>query len=451
MPVEPPKFTYSENAAIMHSHFSSRLIRTHGTLTARFPRTTLAAVATALALAACEAETLKPQLEPTSALEARVKPKPERTFKVPNSIDDSGKKDVTDDLLEFIASVPDNSVIEFKSGARYRIEFPLELVERHGLTFEGNGAVFFATEIVPYGATREGLDKRNRTRQQFRLVGGSDYVFRNLTIKGAHPNGGLDDFAYVSVIEAQHGLDVHGVQGLELDNVTITDVYGDFVYLTHRGMVRGTIGEWASDIHIHDSRFERNGRQGIAITGARRVLFENNYMGDVRRAHIDLEPNGGRDGAQDLVLRRNVFGPGRLYFLASAGGPAPIEDVTVEENRFVGGKSMTVQIKPPARGIRRNFTFRNNISDSSFGSNEALMSFYRTDGITVRGNRNALNAGRQMTAVYAQGSCNIDVQGNTFQNADRLTEVVGTCSRSMAAQSSEDETGWDQDTLEDEG
>jgi hypothetical protein len=52
--------------------------------------------------------------------------------------------DVTQLILTWIASLPNNSTLAFGSGGCYRIEGTLELSGRSGLGFEGNGSTFRA-------------------------------------------------------------------------------------------------------------------------------------------------------------------------------------------------------------------------------------------------------------------------------------------------------------------
>ena len=49
-------------------------------------------------------------------------------------------------------------------------------------------------------------------------------------------------------------------------------------------------------------------------------MIEHNQITDTRRATIDLEPNGPEWGAENVHILDNRIGPGRLLFLAAAGG-----------------------------------------------------------------------------------------------------------------------------------
>ncbi|MGH2705961.1 MAG: hypothetical protein ACRDJ4_12985, partial [Actinomycetota bacterium] len=69
----------------------------------------------------------------------------------PPSIAGNCSRDVTADLLSWISSVPNGSVLSFARGACYRIDGSLKLLDRRDLTFEGNGATFEAVSEADYG------------------------------------------------------------------------------------------------------------------------------------------------------------------------------------------------------------------------------------------------------------------------------------------------------------
>jgi parallel beta helix pectate lyase-like protein len=347
--------------------------------------------------------------------------------RVPASIDPTGVRDVTAELQAFLDSVPDGSTIDFPAGARYRAEGGVVLENRRGLTLEGHGATILATtdgRAVPKPAFVSG-SRWPRNRRHLLFMGGGDIVVRDLAVKGAHPGGGVAEEAYVKELEAQHGLEFHGVEGVELDRITVTDVYGDFVYLG------ANAGSWTRNVRIHDSRFERNGRQGIAITAAENVVIEHNYIGNNRRATLDLEPNSEQGGARHIVLRENTIGPGRLFFLASRGRGNNVEDVTIEGNRLTRALNILVAAQPGHR--RARFRIVNNISTDQrggppglfdyMGTPPALMTFKRIDGLEVRGNTNALPAAPRMVGVRAVESCEVAIAGNDFSGALQEAEL----------------------------
>lgn len=328
----------------------------------------------------------------------------------PATVDATGTTDATDALLAFIDSVPDGSTIAFPAGANYRIDGTLDIQYRHNLTFEGNGARFFARSLG------------DRTRRHFRFLGGSDIVVRDVVVVGASLVAGVGDHAYDRYREAQHGFMFSGVDTAELDGVTVTDIYGDFVYV---GKDYGT-GAWSKNIWVHDSVFERNGRQGIAVTAGRDVLIEDSRISEIRRATLDLEPNGPKGGAIGITFRNNEVGRGRLLFLAAVGQAGQVRDVKITGNTL-RGKVMNMNVHAPDGTRRSNFLIADNVSDRKFGSPLGhLMKFHAVDGVTVTGNYQEIQDGREVVGVRTEDSCLVVVAGNTFPGASAESEI-GAC------------------------
>ena len=250
----------------------------------------------------------------------------------------------------------------------------------------------------------------DRTRGQWKVYLGSHLTMRNLVVKGANPVGGTGDSAYVAELEAQHGLEFAGTAGVELDHVTVTDVYGDFIYL---GAFIGATNTWTTDVSIHDSRFERNGRQGLAFTAARNVDIYHNYIGNTRRATLDFEPNGAGWGVSNVTFRDNTVGPGRLNFV-SAVGAGPMDGLSITNNSFVG-RAMQMTWWAPTYARRSGLTITGNVADSGFGNNGgAAIGVVDWDRVKIRNNVQWLQSGRNVAFVDAWESCEVDIGGNDW-------------------------------------
>src|SRR5262245_5981215 len=315
-------------------------------------------------------------------------------------IDATGRSDVTAGLQALFDGTPDGGVVNLRAGADYRVEGTLVLQDRHDLRIDGNGARIFATT------------RGDRTRSQLQLVGGSDLVVRNLEIQGANPHAGLDERAYVAELEAQHAIDLHGVSDVELDRVNLHDTYGDFVYLGLRDDGQG----WSQRVWIHDSTFARSGRQGIAVTAARDVVIEHNRVTDVRRATIDLEPNGPTWGADNIHIIDNRVGPGRLLFVAAAGS-GPVDKIVIARNTLQG-RALYGWVDPPEGSRRQRFWVVDNTTDTM--AMDEPVQFTRTDGAVVHGNRQPIEAPDAL--VRSTDSCAVAVTDNAIAPSTRALE-----------------------------
>ncbi len=326
---------------------------------------------------------------------------------VPPSIPDDCSVDVTARLLAWIASVPENSTLEFRQGACYRIDDSLRIEDRHGLIFEGNGATF---KVVSEPDPR---------RRHILVYGGGDLIFRNLTVQGAHPNAGTAVEAYQTAREFQHAFSLQGVAGVLLDRVRAFDVYGDFVYIgpdTRPG--RGQ--PWSQRVTVQDSTFERNGRQGITVVAGEDVLISGNHIGQVRRATFNMEPTAATWGARRVRIVNNVTGTGRLLWFSSGGQGSNVSDITIAGNVMQAATGTPVIFVVAPSGARRGpFLIERNTFIVG-GSPAPGFRFGRVTGVTFRNNRATFPANREMIAVGLEDSRQVVVEGNALCGAAKI-------------------------------
>jgi Periplasmic copper-binding protein (NosD) len=300
--------------------------------------------------------------------------KPNRVVTVPKRIPSNGSHDVTAALSRFIESVPNNTIIRFAKHGRYRLDGTLEVRDRKGLWFYGRGSTVFAR------------DRGDMFRRHLRFIGGGNLVIRNLTVKGANPNAGMADEAWDPNHEFQHGITLNGVQVALLDHVQVYDVYGDFVYVGPSNPSQGVFIP-SRHVTITNSRFERNGRMGIAVDSAEDVLIEDNYMGDCRRSWVDVEPTAASWEVHRLTIRNNAVGPHRLNFFANAGQGDNIGDVVIANNHTkpgvtFGGINITRGDNPIGwGGYRGPYLIAGNV-----GPTRAGFLIRQATDVTIRGN-----------------------------------------------------------------
>lgn len=331
-------------------------------------------------------------------------------YEAPRSINSNGQKDVTDQLLEFFAGVPDGSTITFPAGARYNIEGTLYLYGRRNLTFESNGAEFFATtdgsSVAPPSATTAAWVKSNnwpRGRRHWLFDQSTGITVRNMTITGANPNAGPWNGAYVSALEAQHGIEMAGSSGM-IEGVTISDTYGDLV----------SIGRRSKSVVVRNNHLTRSGRQGVTVDGATDVAILGNVVADTGRSIFDLEPPTAKREVRRVWIVGNQVGKANGIFVAALG-KGVVNDITVQGN-VLTGLELTTQVRdgqsPDAR--RANWSFINNVSDRGWGSPQAMLRFWRVDGVTVRGNVARIATTQSRKAVETWESCSVVAEPNTW-------------------------------------
>jgi hypothetical protein len=315
-------------------------------------------------------------------------------FWVPKSINATGRVNVTDRLQQFIDRVPDGHVIRFRRNGRYRAEGTLFVNHRAHLVFDGNGATVFAT----IGGAPD--------RAQFWLKDSSAIVFRDLNVRGANPKGGTAEGAYNVEQETQHGFRLEGVDGVEIANVHVSDVYGDFVYIG-----RDNDRVPSQNVWIHDSDFRRNGRQGIAVTAATNVIIERNTFFKTRRSTIDLEPNSRSWHVSNVFILNNNVGKGRLLFVASHG-QGPVDNIVISGNQL-HGHALTIDAVPPGGKRRSNWVVTDNVSDATVHNRP--MRFSGIDGLVVSGNKQVVTG--EQPGVIVTDDCGTRIAHNDFGKA----------------------------------
>ena len=282
----------------------------------------------------------------------------------------------------------------------------MRIIDKPNLTIEGDGALLFTDDPRPnqYATT---LRYPYRNRYHVSIEGGNNITLRNLKIRGAHPNGGTSSNAYVVSLEAQHGINIYSTQGATIEGCEISDVYGDFVYVGYQK------GVWASNITIRGNKMERNGRQGIAITGGDKVLIENNEIQDVRRSVFDLEANGVNGGATNITIRGNRVGAKRLTWLANDGQGSNIRNIVIDNNYSTTG--MNILVKTPQGHRRGPFVLTNNVSTTAYGTTlGAAWTFIRVDGLTIHGNEIQLQQNRNMHIAGLRDVTDVDIRDNEY-------------------------------------
>jgi len=320
------------------------------------------------------------------------------------SVDASGGADVTAGLNAFFASVPDGAVVDLRTNGRYRVEGTLLIARHRNLTVRGNGATLFATTTGDFG------------RAHVMLQENDGITIQNLKVVGANPGAG-DRGPYLGTLDGQHGFLVLSSTEVALTGVSVSDTYGDFVYIGRRDGARFSDG-----VVVQRSTFTRSGRQGIAVTGARNVVIDGNTIVEAKRASIDLEP-GWKSGAvvDHVTITGNQVYRGGLLFVA-ANGHGPVNHVLVQGNRMTG-MTMGMDVNDLDGGRRSGWQVIGNTSDLPSGGGET-MEFTRVDGIEVRDNLQPMKPMLGNVGVLAEWSCGVTVSGNTFPDAGAHLERV---------------------------
>ena len=247
------------------------------------------------------------------------KPAKPAVYTVPKKIKSDCSVAVENQIMSWLAGVPDGSTVQFGKGRCYGQDGAITLTDRNGLVIDGRGSEFRA--LTPGGSHRA----------NWRFVGGRNLVVRNLGVRGSNPQG-----AYDHAVEWQHGFAVEGVQAMTLSNVQARETWGDGVDLW-RGASSPACGDDASsarNVLVAGATLERIGRQGIAVVDAERITVQDSTIGPVAWANVDLETDEPCEIARHVTLSRNSFGSNGWGVIVNGGfGADPqVGDLAVTDN-----------------------------------------------------------------------------------------------------------------------
>jgi hypothetical protein len=309
--------------------------------------------------------------------------------RVPAGIPGNCSRDVTAALTSWIASVPNGSVLVFRSGACYLVEGTLEVTQRRGLRINGNGAAF-----------RSGQPSTDR-RAVWRVVDSTRVALQAMTISGSYGRGGRFDPA----VQHAHAIDVRG-SSVEIRGVTMTDVGGDCVYFG-RGVARVRA---RSSGTVHDSVCLRTGRNAVAVVAGDDILVRRLRTDAIGYNVFDVEPNRGVGyGSDNVRFDRNTIGSYALnaYSVVESG---PTSNQRFTNNRVLGHGLKAAVADPTSAGFRsRQVRITGNHSDTPQAP--AAINVDNVDGLVVRDNTVPMRGG-PMAAV--RGSCDVVISGNRY-------------------------------------
>jgi hypothetical protein len=336
-------------------------------------------------------------------------PPPPPGVQIPSSIPADCSRDVTDDLIAWIASVPNGSTLVFQRHGCYRAERTVEVTNRVGLTFFGNGAYFKRFELSPPEL------RYPKGNAHWRFVGGSNISIQWMGVEGTNtvPDQRADFGTYQVDFEFEHAYDLHGVSNMVIEHTWADAIWGD-------GITFSGTDQWTPNgcrlVRVSDFVVDRNGRQGITLANVDDAVLEDVEIWHSRRSGFDMEPPPG--GVHNVEIRSSYVNPLGLAFASAGAGD--VSNVYIHHNTIDGEGVPWVYVKDSQGNRRHDWRVWDNQVLNALGSPMAMLYFVNVDNVDVR--RNVSHTGT--ASVYsrkavefrnAQGSLN--VLNNDFTGA----------------------------------
>ena len=322
-----------------------------------------------------------------------------KRVKVPDSVDATGSKDVSTALQSFINGVPDGSTVSFKAGGTYRLGKTIRISGRRDLTLEGNGA---RLNLTGTSGNQDSIGIQVRD-------GSVGTTIRNFTMVGNNSKAGTS--AACCSREAQHGIALYSATDTLIEDVDISRVWGDCVYV-NAAVVPG--GTWSDGVTFRDSTCRLTGRHGVGIIRGSDIRIEGNVFDDIGFDVVDIEPGASDAGANGVLIQNNDIGTFGLtaqwdaWLLAACGkSGSVVRDVTLTGNTIEGNRvgwvskdgsntMKALHVKVCGTGTTREaFTVTNNVARATVKGPASYFTDVR--GVTFTGNTQPLSSGEQAT------------------------------------------------------
>jgi hypothetical protein len=242
------------------------------------------------------------------------------------------------ELRRFLAGVPNGATVRFPTKRCYAETTAIKVYDRRDLVIDGGGSTF--RKVSTSSPSPRPPPSDSNSHPNWRIAGGSDITLRNMIIRGAYtgvPNPGN---------QFDPGVSIWGVSGIQLLNLSIYNVDGDFVTADPdlRGRWPGSYGAYpfSRRVTIDHLRGENSARQGVSFTHADGGRVANSYLSGVGLASttgggagVDLEIDAGGERVRNVAVVDNTFGKVGYSAIALVPGGSPnVGNVFIARNKM---------------------------------------------------------------------------------------------------------------------
>lgn len=381
----------------------------------------------------------KPEEPKNNKPEPEPEPKPEpKVYRI--EIPDTDE-DLTQYINAELAKIPDGtkelpSIIEFPDKRIWtegnEHDGIINLTNRHNLIIRG-GTFYTKAPAVPYGGniqTGNYSDRRhfwlrfctNITLEKIRVEGSNTisgkllgtapeytpdfwYIEKNgQRLPAPFDNGSISGApGYKGYWEFEHAFSIEHSHNIVCKDLECNGVWGDGIYVGGKDQTPST------DVQIIGGHFRFTGRQGIALCNARRVLIENVFVDQGRRASIDLEPYEDEGFVTDVIIRNNNLRA--TMTVIAALGRGDVSDIYIHDNEYrTQGSFIDCRDEFP----RKNWKVCKNKRIGDFGSPRSPIKFNNVSNIEIIDNVEWIDPKQSQKAATFSGCKNVVVSGNDF-------------------------------------
>jgi hypothetical protein len=348
--------------------------------------------------------------------------------------------DSTATLQTWINSQPADTTLTMPAGSCWNVNGTITIQSKTALVIDGNGSTFMQAKAPA------------ETGPILQLWLDSAVVIENLNVHGALGSAGG------STNEGDYGVEMEADSGVYLMSDTLTDIQGDFVYLSPPYDVNKTSDALNKAIFIVNSTFTNSGYHGLTIESVDGFVVDDSTFSNIPVNAMDLEYDTystpfNADGtpywaAQDniQILNNTWNNWGYDWFVSDQGQTPGVQEqhITLSGNTL-NANSPLIEIvgtptyyAPSTAYLNIGLTVENNtFAPGAYalpyrGSNTPVMSIYSVAGLDMENNSFPLCPGTYGTppttqCLAAPYSYAMDLYNGTFDviNNNNFSGAVG--------------------------
>ncbi len=221
---------------------------------------------------------------------------------------------------------------------------------------------------------------------------------------------------YDATLEAQHGIELHGVSNFLLDGWRIENTRGDAFSFGKAGN-----GDWCRNVTLTNFSSNEIGRQQVSFDAVRTATLSLFNLRASYRSVFDIEPPGGDWGATDVLITQGRIhsSNGNLLSSLGVGTTDSVKNITLSHLTCID-QAVSARISPPV-GVRRS-----NISITDCTSTQTIeqtpIRVNAIDGLLIA--RNTQPVAHGTAPVSAVDCTSVNITDNVFAPTTTPPRIV---------------------------
>ena len=317
-------------------------------------------------------------------------------------------------ITSAIRSCPDGSRVSFPAAKTYHQTDSITIEGRSNLTIDGNGSTFVSS------APNDGSSKK----PNWLIFESANILVEDMTVRGNFAGGARTGVPQGN--QFNHGFQIYGGAGTTIRDVSVLNVFGDFVNTAASGArsMGGDVrtGQMPRNVRVQRLTGTTAQRMCVSFSAGIGMWLEDSNLSDCHYAGVDLEPDWSNVPMRDVHILRNTIGGFYLFAIAVVGPydvdaiPGDIDGIEIRGNVTRTASDTCWPAIIAERGPMSNIVTADNTLQTLYDGirlREVNTGSVTGNSITIQASPNFCGPPIGLPVRVEQGSTNIAVSANT--------------------------------------